>query len=418
MIKKVVERLSSQDPKYIRDPYEMFRGLPASADSVSEVEFEGVRVWLVTGHEQTRRALVDPALSADPGTACPAARAVPWVFAENSYTVTQNMLRSDPPVHTRLRRLVTAEFTGSRVAALRPRIQSIVDELVDEFLPAGHADVMRDFAQRLPLTVICDVLGIPALDRTSFARLAMIYVGMDDGDSARLPEATSALRDYLVDLCAGKASQPAPDGDEGLLDRLARPGSDGDALTRDELVAMSFLLLVAGFETTASLIGNSVHALLTRDGELPRLREDPARIPLLIDEVLRFDGPIKVAPVLRFTRGPVRIGDTLVPGGGEPVLFAYAAANRDPAYFPDPCRFDPRRNTAGHLGFGYGPHRCVGAALGKAEAEIAVGTLVRRADDLALAVDSGELAWGHSRFMRGLTALPVTFTPAVRTGRE
>lgn len=400
--------LACRGPLYVDDPHRLFAGL-RDGPPVRQVMFEGARVWLVTGYEETRRASADLRLAADPRRANAAARALPWVFAENPYTVTQNMLRSDPPRHTRLRRSVAAEFTASRVDALRPRIQAMVDDLVNRFLPTGCADLITDFARRLPLTVICEVLGVPGDEREEFARLAAIYVEMEEGDHQRLPAAVSAMRDHLVGLVDGKLRRPVAGG--GLLDRLASSSTAAGGLDRDDLVAMSFLLLVAGFETTTNLIGNGVLALLAHPDSLDQLRRRPDRIATVIDEVLRWDGPIKVAPILRFTTEETDIGSIRIPGGGEPVLLAYGAASRDPQRFNQPDQFDINRDSTGHLGFGHGAHRCLGAGLGRAEAEIAVATLVTRCTDLALAVGPAGLAWGHSRFMRGLTSLPVTFTP-------
>jgi cytochrome P450 len=174
---------------------------------------------------------------------------------------------------------------------------------------------------------------------------------------------------------------------------------------------MSFLLLVAGFETTANLIGNGVLALLEHPEQLELLRSKPHLAGQAIEEILRWNGPIKMAPVLRFTTCDMRIGDATVPGGGEAVLLSYGAGNRDPARFAEPDRFEILRDSRGHLAFGHGIHHCPGAPLGKAEATIALRTLLQRCDQLALTSDPSELAWGHSRFMHGLTSLPVTFQP-------
>ncbi|MFF4551359.1 cytochrome P450 [Streptomyces sp. NPDC001406] len=391
---------------YVDAPYELLAGWRAERP-VQRVTFAGAPVWLVTRHEDIRTASKDPRLSNDPEHSNKTVRSAPWAFANETYTVTRNMLRSDPPDHTRLRALVAGEFTPGRIEALRPRIQEITDDLLAPVLPSGRLDVITDFAKRLPLTVISEVLGVPAEGRDTFARLAGVYVEMSEGDHDRMPRAACEMRDYLIGLL--KEKREATVGADDLLGRLLA----GDH-QEDELIAMSFLLLVAGFETTANLIGNGVLALLEHPEQLAMLRAQPHVMGQAIEEILRWNGPIKMAPVLRFTTCDVQIGDVTVPGGGEAVLLSYGASNRDPARFAEPDRFDIRRDSRGHLAFGHGIHHCLGAPLGKAEATIGLRTLLERCDELALATDPGELTWGHSRFMHGLTSLPVTFRPVER----
>ncbi|MFD7440111.1 cytochrome P450 [Streptomyces sp. NPDC059909] len=391
---------------FVSAPYALLAQL-RSERPVRRVTFAGVPVWLVTRHEDIRTVSRDPRLSNDPRRAGRAVRAAPWVFANETYTVTRNMLRCDPPDHTRLRALVAGEFTPGRIDALCPRIQEITDDLVSAFLPLGRCDVISDFAKRLPLTVISEVLGVPTEGRDTFARLATVYVEMSEGDHGRTPQAASGMRDYLAGLLKARRESAADAGD--LLGRLLAAGHE-----EDELISMSFLLLVAGFETTANLIGSGVLALLEHPGQLEVLRREPSLMEQAIEEMLRYNGPIKMAPVLRFTTCDIRIGDVTVPGGGEAVLLSYGAGNRDPDRFAEPDRFDILRDSRGHLGFGHGVHHCLGAPLGRAEATIALRTLLERCDELALAVGPSELTWGHSRFMRGLTSLPVTFRPAVQ----
>ncbi|MEU9367049.1 cytochrome P450 [Streptomyces avermitilis] len=391
---------------YVDAPYPLLAQLRAEKP-VRRVVFAGVPVWLVTRHEDIRTASKDPRLSNDPRRGNRTVQTAPWVFAGETYTVTRNMLRCDPPDHTRLRELVAGEFTPGRIEALRPRIQQITDELLSPFLPLGRLDVMTDFAKRLPLTVISEVLGVPAQGRDTFARLAGVYVEMSEGDHGRMPRAASEMRDYLTGLLKRKRQSPARADD--LLGRLLAADHQ-----EHEVIGMSFLLLVAGFETTANLIGSGVLALLEHPEQLELLRRKPHLVGQAIEEILRWNGPIKMAPVLRFTTCDVGIGDVTVPGGGEAVLLSYGAGNRDPARFAEPDRFDILRDSRGHLAFGHGIHHCLGAPLGKAEAAIALRALLERCDGLALASDASEPAWGRSRFMRGLTSLPVTFRPVPR----
>ncbi|GGN88432.1 cytochrome P450 hydroxylase [Streptomyces albiflavescens] len=388
---------------YVDAPYELLARLRAE-QPVRRVVFAGVPVWLVTRHEDIRTASKDPRLSNDPRHGNKTVRSAPWVFATENYTVTRNMLRCDPPAHTRLRALVAGEFTPGRIEELRPRIQEITAELLAPVLPLGRLDVISDFAKRLPLTVISEVLGVPAEGRDTFARLAGVYVEMSENDDRRMPRAACEMRDYLIGLLKDKRESNASCDD--LLGRLLSADHH-----EDEVIGMSFLLLVAGFETTANLIGSGVLALLEHPEQLAMLRGQPHLMGQAIEEILRWRGPIKMAPVLRFTTCDVHIGDVTVPGGGEAVLLSYGAGNRDPARFAEPDRFDIRRDSRGHLAFGHGIHHCLGAPLGKAEATIGLRTLLERCDELVLASDPCELTWGHSRFMHGLTSLPVTFRP-------
>jgi cytochrome P450 len=204
---------------------------------------------------------------------------VPWVVALTAPGLARHLLRTDPPDHTRLRRLVGRAFTLRRVAALRPRIQQIADDLLAVFLPQGHADLVTEFAQPLPMTVIAELLGIPRGDRDEFARLTNLYGGVNEGDAQRIPEALALMRDYLSALIEDKARHATADAESGdLLDGLIAAVDDGARLDRDELLAMSFLLLVAGYETTVSLIGNGALALLRNPDQLAALRANPRLI--------------------------------------------------------------------------------------------------------------------------------------------
>lgn len=408
-------QLAQRAGDYVTAPHQLFARLRDRAP-VRRVVFDGVPAWLVTRHEDIRQVATDPCLSNDPRRANPTARRASWVYAGNPYTLTGNMLRSDPPHHTRLRRKVAAEFHKGRIDRLRPRIRQITGELVTGFLPTGRADLVTDFAQHLPLAVISELLGVPAEESRTFAGLARIYVEADDGDSGRLPQAMSGMRDYLRSLLDRKRRAGASPT-AGLLDRLATEDRDPDPLATDELAAMAFLLMIAGFETTTNLIGNGLLSLLHHPQQLNLLRHRPALIGPAVEEILRYESPVKAAPVLRFTTGEIQVGGVRIPGGGEAVLLVYGAANRDPDRFPDPDRFDILRDSGGHFGFGHGPHRCLGATLGKTEAEIAIETVLTRCADLTPAAAPADLVWSHSRFMRGLKSLPVTFRPVQSSPR-
>jgi cytochrome P450 len=401
--------LASWEPGYTADPYPFLARLRAEAP-VARVLIHGVHAWLVTRYEDIRDGLSDPRLSNDPTLADEATRAVPWVGA--SVATARHMLRVDPPDHTRMRGLVAKAFTPRRIEGLRPRIQDIADELVAEIAPRGRADLLAEFALPLPLTVISEVLAVPPDERTAFVQWTNVFFGVDEGDAARLIEARQWINHYLERLIQRRMRDHATgvaDPEHGtLLDGLIAARDAGDRLSSDELLAMAFLLLVAGYDTTVNLIGNGLASLLRHRDQYEALRADPSLIRPAIEELLRHEPPVKIAPFVRVATTPVTLGGvTILPG--QPILFALAAANRDPARFTDPDSLDITRAERAHLAFGYGVHFCLGAPLARLEAEIAFTTLLARCPDLELAVAPDDLAWRTSRVLRGLTHLPVTF---------
>jgi cytochrome P450 len=400
--------LASWEPGYTSDPYPVYERLRRESP-VQRAVVDGLPVWLITRHDDVRSALADPRLSNDPGHAGPAARAVDWVHAGNPSALARHMLRSDPPMHTRLRRLVVKAFTPRRVEGMRPRVQQIADDLLARFLPLGRGDLIADLAQPLPLAVLTELLGIPVDDRHDFVGWASIYAGTDEGDAGRIPEAMIHMRDYIVKLIDSKAAGRRGDAGASLLDALIAVRDEGERLSHAELLSMSFLLLLAGYETTANLIGNGMLALLCNPGQMAALRADSTLLKPAIEELLRFESPVKMAPAIRFARQQARIGEVVIPAG-DAVLLALGAADRDPARFPEPDRLDIRRDSGGHLAFGHGVHYCLGAPLARVEAEVAFSALLAGCSDLALA---GAPTWRHSRILRGLKHLPVTFTSAV-----
>ncbi|MFD3539033.1 cytochrome P450 [Streptomyces sp. NPDC058662] len=378
------------------DPYPFYAELRATGP-VHQLVVGAARSWLIVGHEEARQALTHPALSKD------------WLgsdlFAAAPDTaVSSNMLETDPPHHTRLRRLVAREFTARRVEALRPRVQQVTEELLDamEARPDRRADLVRDFAAPLPMTVICELLGVPDLDQRRFRAWSGEIVAPADPAGAS-PQVLGEMTAYLHELVAAKAARPGDD----LLSALIRTrDEDGDQLSPDELIGMAFLLLVAGHETTVNLIGNGVRALLAHPGQLAALRADPdALIGGAVEEMLRYDGPVQHA-TYRFAREDLEIGGTLI-GAGTSVLVCLAGADRDPARFPEPDVFDIRRTGRGHLAFGHGIHFCLGAPLARMEGSIAVRALLERFPELAEDPDAGPRTWLPGTLMRGVTRLPL-----------
>jgi cytochrome P450 len=333
------------------------------------------------------------------------------VFAQE---LGRHMLSSDPPDHTRLRKLVSRAFTVRAIAGMRPRIEQIAAGLADRMADGpAEVDLLDAFAFPLPMSVICDLLGVPDAEREPFRRWSNTLLS-SDGEAVARTAAGTAMAEYLTALVAEKRARPADD----MLSAIVAASEDADRLSADETVSMAFLLLVAGHETTVNLIGNGVLALLRRPDRLAELRADPELIPGAVEEFLRFDGPINLA-TFRHTTEPVEIGGVTIPPG-EVVLVALASADRDPGHFPAADDLDLHRDAAGHLAFGFGLHHCLGAPLARLEGEVAFRTLLARFPHLALAVEPDQLSWRSSILMRGLTRLPVRLretddgVPAVR----
>jgi cytochrome P450 len=313
------------------------------------------------------------------------------------------MLRQDPPTHTRLRKLVSKAFTPRAIERMRERVQAITDALVERALDARELDVISGLALPVPATVICEMLGVPLADRDRFTRwtaeathlLAAFFSPPDVVE--RSIASTRALEEYFTALIADRRAHLGDD----LLSTLIRAEEEGDRLTPDELLSQAIGLLIAGFETTIGLIGNGILTLLRHPAELRRLAAEPGLIASAVEECLRFEGPIVLTS--RILREDTKFGTKLIPRDTL-VWGVLAAANRDPAQFPDPDRFDIARTPNEHLAFGGGAHLCLGTHLARMESQVAIGTLLRRAPQLEL-VDE-PLEWGPSLF-RVLARLPV-----------
>ncbi|MEY9875741.1 cytochrome P450 [Streptacidiphilus sp. MAP12-33] len=386
------------DPAFYRNRYPVYAALRQRCP-VAQVPMGGSsgNATVVTGYDQARVALAASELSKDTGAFFadrPSGRALHPALAST-------MLNSDPPDHTRLRRLVTRAFTPARVLQLRPAVRALAEELVGGWSPGDRVDLMEGLAVPLPVAVICQLLGVPAADRDSVRRWSSDLLAT--GDHERIDAASHALADYMTNLAAAKRKEP----DEALLSALvAVRDEDGDRLSELELVSLAVLLLVAGHETTTAAIGNGVLALLQHPDQLALLHADPGRIPGAVDELLRYDAPVSIA-TWRWAPKDTAIGDAEVPAG-SPVFVSPGAANRDPARFADPDRLDLGRHDArAHLAFGHGIHRCLGAPLAQAEIETVLLLLLERFPGVQLAVPADQLPWRHSRLVRGLEALPV-----------
>jgi cytochrome P450 len=368
----------------------------------------GTEAWVVTRHDEARAALNDARLSKD----SLGSRTLLNSLATNPQTVGEDslaahMLSSDPPDHTRLRKLVTKAFTARRIEGLRGRIQEITDALLDQMADGGTVDLLDVFAVPLPITVISELLGVPEADRNSFRIWSNTMMSTGPIEDSRA--AGRAMTEYLTKLANDKRAEPSDD----LLSALVQASDDGDQLSQIELTSMAFLLLVAGHETTVNLIGNGLLALLRNPDQFAALRADRSLLPNAIEEFLRYDGPLNLA-TFRFTTEPIELGGAVIPAN-EFVMISLCAANRDPQHYADPDRLDVTRKS-GHLAFGHGIHFCLGAPLARMEAEIAFNGLLDRFSDIQLAGPFDELTWRPSTLMHGLTNLPVQLRP--RSGAD
>ncbi|MDQ3987854.1 MAG: cytochrome P450 [Actinomycetota bacterium] len=366
----------------------------------------GAWAWLVTRYSDARRALADPNLAKDPARACePWRRAGLGLPLDHRPSLARHMLNVDAPDHARLRRLVSHAFTPRRTDLLRRRAEEITDRLLAALAPRGAADLVAELAYPLPITIICDLLGVPEADRADFHRYASVIDSAEASAVDEVAQATDALDEYLAALVSTKRTTPA---DDMLSDLVAAQA--GGVISADELTSTAFLLLVAGHETTVALIGNGLLALMQHPEQASAARVDPSRVPAIVEEVLRWDGPVRNA-TWRFPLEPSELGGMLLQPG-EPVLVSLLAASRDPEAYPHPEVFDPDRDGRPHLAFGVGPHFCIGAALARIEGEVAIGAVLRRFPDLTLGAPAPSSAGGQAPIMLGLFALPVTFTPS------
>jgi len=391
------------DDEFLQNPHGLFERLRVEQPVREVVLPRGIKVWLVTRYDDVRAVLINPTVSKDMLNAVPllvrhSTAEQPQSF-EAELALAGHMLNTDPPHHTRLRALVNRAFTTRRVEHLRSRVGQAADELLEAMAAHDEVDLLSAYAFPLPTTVICELLGVPDRDKDEFRDVAITMTSAAQHE--QMAAAAMGMADYLGRLVESKREHPADD----LLSALVHPGDDADRLSEPELRSMAFLLLVAGHETTVNLIGNGVAMLLCNPEQLAALRADPSLMPAAIEELLRHDGPLNIA-TYRYTTQPLQLGDVRVPAG-EFVMVSLASANRDGTRFDDADRVDITRDPVGHLAFGYGIHYCVGAPLARMEGEVAIGKLLDRFPDLALAREPGQLRWRPSTLMRGLETLPV-----------
>ncbi|WP_371784832.1 cytochrome P450 family protein [Streptosporangium subroseum] len=358
----------------------------------------GRTAWLITGHAEARRLLSDPRLVKGGWENGVYARMLPEHVARGVHT---HMLMSDPPDHTRLRKLVTSAFTRRRVEKTAPRVRETTDELLAALDGDESADLITALAYPLPIGVICELLGIPPESRADFRNWSTPLVAPGIFSFEEYEAAAIAILDFTRELIKDKRRVPQDD----LLSDLIAARDGEERLTEDELTSMVFLLVIAGHETTVNLIANGVRALLTHPDQLALLRADPALLEPAIEELLRYDGPVQNT-LPYWTAEPIEVGGTTI-AAGEIVVVSLNAANRDPAQFPRADRLDVTRQETGHTAFGHGLHYCVGAPLARLEARVAIGTLLDRFPALRLDAPADSLTRVPSMIMNGLAGLPV-----------
>ena len=372
-------------------------------EGVRQVETAfGMPAFLVARHADVKAVLADSArFSNDSRRAFDAPGAPKLSDEERDRMRAGNLLGVDPPEHTRLRRMLTPEFTVRRMRRLEPRIVQIVDDHLDAMEKAGPpSDLVADFALPIPSLVICELLGVPYADRESFqqrtSKLLDISLPMDE----RL-ELGRESREYMADLVARAQAAPGED----MLGMLVR--DHGDDLSTDELIGIAGLLLIAGHETTSNMLGLGALALLRHPEQLALVRDDPAAVAPAVEELLRFLGIVH-SGIPRTTTRDVEVGGIAIPADSL-VILALATANRDPRFLADGDRLDVTRDAAGHVAFGHGVHHCLGAPLARMEMRIAFPALLRRFPRLALAVPFDEVEFRAFHFIYGLRSLPLTW---------
>jgi cytochrome P450 len=391
-------------PRFKADPYPFYARLRAEAPVWRTTLPDKRTAWLVTRYEDVAGVLKDDWLAKDPLNAQdPEQRADrPWVPGFLA-PLEQNMLDLDDPDHRRLRSLVSKAFTPRLIERLRGRIEAICRELLDVMERKGRTELVRDYALPLPATVIAELLGIPAKDQRRFHRWSNRIVSISSGRDVwrALPAALAFVR-YLRKMSERRRALPEDD----LMSALVQAEEAGDRLSQDELLAMSFLLLVAGHETTVNLIASGTLALLEHPDQLEKLEGDSQLIKPAVEELLRYTSPVEIATE-RYARQDLEICGTTVPRG-ELVLAVLGSANRDEQHFEDPDTLDLARDPNRHLAFGRGGvHHCLGAPLARMEGQIAISALLKRFPSLHLDADPASLHWRLGLFLRGLQRLPL-----------
>ncbi len=391
-------------PTFKANPFPFYAQLRAEAP-VFPVTIMKQHAWLITRYDDVLNVLKDERFAKDRRNAMTPEqlKKSPWVPSMFK-PLERNMLDLDSPDHSRLRSLVHKAFTPRMVEQMRDQVQDLTNQLLDAVEPKGRMDLIADFALPLPLTVIGQILGVPAKDNHKFHRWSktLISEGAKRNLLVLIPNIMAFMR-YLKTLIKERRAYPKDD----LITALVQAKDGSDQLSEDEILAMIFLLLIAGHDTTVNLIGSGTLALLEHPDQLEMLRREPEHIKTAVEELLRFVCPVEMATE-RYAREDIEIAGITIPRG-ELVMAVIGSANRDESCFEHPEMLDITRKNNKHLAFGHGVHFCLGAPLARLEGQIAINTLIQRMPNLHLSITPDQVRWRSTFVLRGLEALPVAF---------
>ncbi len=401
-----ISTIDVTDPKFKANPFPFYAQLRAEAPVFQVALPRNQHGWLVTRYDDVLAVLKDDEHFVKNPSNAMSPEQLKKVPQMPSFmkTFDQSLLRQDDPTHARLRTLVHKAFTPRRIELMRDQIQEVTNDLLDKVEPKGGMDLISDFALQVPLVMIGRILGIPAKDNPKFHRWTRILLsgGNNPNPIVLVPTAMSFMR-YMRKQIKERQTHLQDD----LISALVQAQEGSDSLSEDEILAMIFMLLSAGHETTVNLIGSGTLALLEHPDQLTKLRDESALGKTAIEELLRFVCPAEMATE-RYTTEELTIAGTTIPRG-ELVMAVIASANRDTQYFENPDALDIARTNNKHLAFGQGIHYCLGAPLARLEGQIAISTLIQRMPNIHLSVESEQLRWRGGMILRGLEALPVSF---------
>lgn len=400
-----LERVNIAAREHKTDPYPFYARLRAERPVCPVKLPDGRTIWLITRYDDVAGVLKDERFVKNQANAAVGNKTAkqPWI-PRFAHPLTRHMLNQDKPVHPRLRGLINKAFSPRLVEQMRPRVQALTTELLERVQGRPQIDLIRDYALPIPTTIIAEMLGVPAEDHSKFNRWSNAVMQVSTtrwGMLRAIPDVWSFVR-YIRRLVRLRQRGPCDD----LVSELVKAEVEGERLNEDELVAMVFLLLVAGHETTVNLIGNGVLALLEHPGQMELLRNDPALIEPAVEELLRYGSPVEMATE-RYASEDVTIAGVTI-AAGSLVGAVLASANRDESQFTDPDALDITREPNKHLAFGLGAHYCTGAPLARLEGQIAINTLLQMAPRFNLAAPLPNLRWRPGLVTRGLEALPIT----------
>jgi cytochrome P450 len=400
-----LEAIDVSSPTFKANPFPTYKHWRETRPVVPVKAMFGQRAWLITRYEDVSAALKDERLVKDKRNAQDPnkpSRELPLPgFVK---TLQTNMLDTDVPDHTRLRALVHQAFMPRLIAQMQTRVEALAHELIDRAQQKGELDLIADYAVQIPLIVISDMLGVKDRDRSNFRKWSHMLLNIHKPiDGVLAMPSIYLLVNYLRRLFREHRAQPSDD----LASALLQAKAEGSSLSEDELIGMAGLLLSAGHETTAGLIGNGVLALLEHPEQLMRLRSEPELMKSAVEELVRFTPPVLLA-TSRYAREDLEIAGQPIPRG-ELIHAALGSANHDESQFENPENLILDRANNKHLGFGMGMHYCVGAPLARLEASIAFRVLFERLPNLRLAVQSKDLRWNSGLVTRNIKSLPVKF---------